>query len=327
MTGLETLAAATNETFAPIAAARARTAPGSPNAANASTPHARPRRLRRPAGLVGPPRGDERLRRRRDRAVQRCAPRQRAADAARSRASARRPAARPGEPVRPDGLARRPDREDRPGPRHQRQPHAADAVPARIGRGRAANKRTGTPGRSCCTPTSPTTSATTGRRASCSTTSSATGARSRSTSRASTGRARGRGGACATPSCASAARCCSQAGCCRCSSAMRCRRARCRTSWRAASPSRRWTGSPARSPSARWPTPAPARCARTARSSPCSTTTRRARQLAGLSEAEADESPLFTQVRELGEELQSALLALLFEDRELEWLVRDYLIF
>ena len=50
-------------------------------------------------------------------------------------------------------------------------------------------------------------------------------------------------------------------------------------------------------------------------------------QLAGMTEAEADESALFTKVRELGEELQSALLALLFEDRELEWLVRDYLIF
>jgi hypothetical protein len=50
-------------------------------------------------------------------------------------------------------------------------------------------------------------------------------------------------------------------------------------------------------------------------------------ELAGLAEAEADDSPLFTKVRELGEELQSALLALLFEDRELEWLVRDYLIF
>ena len=50
-------------------------------------------------------------------------------------------------------------------------------------------------------------------------------------------------------------------------------------------------------------------------------------ELARLTEAESDASALFAQVRELGEELQAALLALLFEDRELERLVRDYLIF
>ncbi|HVL96363.1 MAG TPA: hypothetical protein VM266_10930 [Solirubrobacteraceae bacterium] len=50
-------------------------------------------------------------------------------------------------------------------------------------------------------------------------------------------------------------------------------------------------------------------------------------ELAGLAEADADESPLFARVRELGEDLQAALLALLFEDPELERLVRDYLIF
>jgi hypothetical protein len=49
--------------------------------------------------------------------------------------------------------------------------------------------------------------------------------------------------------------------------------------------------------------------------------------LAALPESESDESPLFARVRELGDELQAALLALLFEDRELERLVRDYLIF
>jgi hypothetical protein len=49
--------------------------------------------------------------------------------------------------------------------------------------------------------------------------------------------------------------------------------------------------------------------------------------LAGLTEAESDDSPLFARVRALGEELQAALLALLFEDRELERLVRDYLVF
>jgi hypothetical protein len=50
-------------------------------------------------------------------------------------------------------------------------------------------------------------------------------------------------------------------------------------------------------------------------------------RLASLSEEQADGSPLFAQVRELGEELQAGLLALLFEDYELERLVRDYLIF
>jgi hypothetical protein len=49
--------------------------------------------------------------------------------------------------------------------------------------------------------------------------------------------------------------------------------------------------------------------------------------LARLTEAESDDSPLFARVRALGEELQAALLALLFEDRELERLVRDYLVF
>ena len=49
--------------------------------------------------------------------------------------------------------------------------------------------------------------------------------------------------------------------------------------------------------------------------------------LAGLSEAEAEESPVFARVRALGDDLQAALLALLFEDRELELLVREYLIF
>src|SRR4051794_40879604 len=43
--------------------------------------------------------------------------------------------------------------------------------------------------------------------------------------------------------------------------------------------------------------------------------------LAGLSEAEAEESPVFARVRALGDDLQAALLALLFEDRELELLV------
>ncbi len=49
--------------------------------------------------------------------------------------------------------------------------------------------------------------------------------------------------------------------------------------------------------------------------------------LAALSEEAAQASPLFARVREHGDELQAALLALLFEDRELELLVRDYLIF
>jgi len=49
--------------------------------------------------------------------------------------------------------------------------------------------------------------------------------------------------------------------------------------------------------------------------------------LAGLSEAEAEASETFLRVREHGDDLQAALLALLFEDPELERLVRDYLIF
>jgi hypothetical protein len=49
--------------------------------------------------------------------------------------------------------------------------------------------------------------------------------------------------------------------------------------------------------------------------------------LARLGEPEADADPLFARVRELGDDLQAALLALLFEDYELERLVRDYLIF
>ena len=50
-------------------------------------------------------------------------------------------------------------------------------------------------------------------------------------------------------------------------------------------------------------------------------------ELAGLSEEDALASERFQRVRELGDELQAALLALLFEDAELERLVRDYLIF
>jgi hypothetical protein len=49
--------------------------------------------------------------------------------------------------------------------------------------------------------------------------------------------------------------------------------------------------------------------------------------LAGLSEADAEASPQFDRVRALGDDLQAGLLALLFEDYELERLVRDYLIF
>jgi hypothetical protein len=49
--------------------------------------------------------------------------------------------------------------------------------------------------------------------------------------------------------------------------------------------------------------------------------------LASLSEEEAAASQLFARVRQLGEDLQAGLLALLFEDYELERLVRDYLIF
>ena len=47
---------------------------------------------------------------------------------------------------------------------------------------------------------------------------------------------RGGAGACATRSCASAARCCSPAGCCPCSSATRCRRPTCPRCWPIASP-------------------------------------------------------------------------------------------
>jgi hypothetical protein len=53
----------------------------------------------------------------------------------------------------------------------------------------------------------------------------------------------------------------------------------------------------------------------------------RREHLATLTEGDADADPLFARVRELGDELQAALLALLFEDYELERLVRDYLIF
>jgi hypothetical protein len=51
------------------------------------------------------------------------------------------------------------------------------------------------------------------------------------------------------------------------------------------------------------------------------------RELADLAEAGADTSATYGRVRELGDELQNALLALLFETPELERLVRDYLIF
>lgn len=50
-------------------------------------------------------------------------------------------------------------------------------------------------------------------------------------------------------------------------------------------------------------------------------------ELAGLAEEDAHASELFQRVREHGDDLQAALLALLFEDRELERLVRDYLVF
>lgn len=50
-------------------------------------------------------------------------------------------------------------------------------------------------------------------------------------------------------------------------------------------------------------------------------------ELARLTEDRADASERFQRVRELGDELQAALLALLFETPELERLVRDYLIF
>ncbi len=49
--------------------------------------------------------------------------------------------------------------------------------------------------------------------------------------------------------------------------------------------------------------------------------------LAALSESEAESSETYVRIRELGDDLQAALLALLFEDPELERLVRDYLIF
>ena len=49
--------------------------------------------------------------------------------------------------------------------------------------------------------------------------------------------------------------------------------------------------------------------------------------LAGLAEADADASETYQRVLEIGDDLQAALLALLFEDPELERLVRDYLIF
>jgi hypothetical protein len=51
------------------------------------------------------------------------------------------------------------------------------------------------------------------------------------------------------------------------------------------------------------------------------------RELADLAEADADASERYARVRELGDELQNALLALLFETPELERLVREYLIF
>ncbi len=50
-------------------------------------------------------------------------------------------------------------------------------------------------------------------------------------------------------------------------------------------------------------------------------------ELSRLSEADADGSEVFARVRERGDELQAALLALLFEVPELERLVRDYLVF
>lgn len=51
------------------------------------------------------------------------------------------------------------------------------------------------------------------------------------------------------------------------------------------------------------------------------------RELAGLTEASAPASERFQLIREHGDVLQSALLALLFETPELERLVRDYLVF
>lgn len=50
-------------------------------------------------------------------------------------------------------------------------------------------------------------------------------------------------------------------------------------------------------------------------------------ELAGLTEAASAGSERFQRVRDLGDELQAALLALLFETPDLERLVRDYLIF
>jgi hypothetical protein len=49
--------------------------------------------------------------------------------------------------------------------------------------------------------------------------------------------------------------------------------------------------------------------------------------LADLAEDDADADELYARVRELGDELQAALLALLFETPELERLVREYLVF
>ena len=50
-------------------------------------------------------------------------------------------------------------------------------------------------------------------------------------------------------------------------------------------------------------------------------------ELAGLDAADAHGSTLFARVRDLGDDLQNALLALLFEDPQLARLVRDYLVF
>lgn len=49
--------------------------------------------------------------------------------------------------------------------------------------------------------------------------------------------------------------------------------------------------------------------------------------LAGLAEADAETSESHLRLRAIGDELQGALLALLFEDRSLERLVREYLVF
>ncbi|MEA2172357.1 MAG: hypothetical protein QOF76_5657 [Solirubrobacteraceae bacterium] len=50
-------------------------------------------------------------------------------------------------------------------------------------------------------------------------------------------------------------------------------------------------------------------------------------ELAALTEGDSDASELFARVRALGDDLQNALLALLFEEPRLERLVRDYLVF